>query len=354
MKFLFIVSGTRNFPSSRVRVFQFLPYLQAHGLPFDVLNMRADGVGNQGLYRRWARRSLRLIQLCWYVLRADRYRVVFIQKYLPPVGLLFLLRYLNCNIIYDFDDAIFLLHQGQPRSGLRRLWHRVLQYRLSCVLRLSKQVIVSNDFLKEYAQAYNPQVVILPSVVNTDLHSPQPREVSADRPVVIGWIGTPLNSLYLKSLQKVFRALSEQYGDRIMIELVGSGPIHFEGVNVVTRNWSLDEEVDRLRHFDIGIMPLPDDLWSRGKAGYKLLLYMAVGLSCVASPVGVNVHLIQEGYNGFLARSDEEWIEKLGALVESPALRQRLGTRGRDCVVHKYSTSVIAPQWIQLLQSTAG
>lgn len=131
---------------------------------------------------------------------------------------------------------------------------------------------------------------------------------------------------------------------------MGVGKINFAGVNATLKKWRLDNEVATLQSFDIGIMVLPDNEWTRGKGGYKLLQYMAVGIPCVASPVGINKELIRDGENGFLATTEEEWYENLSLLIDNPELRKKMGMRGRDFVVRNYSFEVAAPKLISALK----
>ncbi|MCK4816159.1 glycosyltransferase family 4 protein, partial [bacterium] len=168
--------------------------------------------------------------------------------------------------------------------------------------------------------------------------------------VVIGWIGSSSTTPYLSILFPVFRRLCRTHPNAY-IKLIGATPINIPDVRVKQVDWDLETEVEELQEFDIGIMPLPDNEWTRGKGGYKLLQYMAVGIPCVASPVGINKELIRDGENGFLATTEEEWYEKLSLLIENPEIRKRMGLRERDFVVKNYSFEVAAPKLISVLKS---
>jgi glycosyltransferase involved in cell wall biosynthesis len=206
--------------------------------------------------------------------------------------------------------------------------------------------------LGDDARRFNPSV----SVVNTgvDLRRYHVRNYQ-DRdwadPVVIGWIGTPNSYKYIRDLEEVFRALSERY--EITLRIVSSMDYTSQSVRVDNRRWSLETEVSDLCTFDIGIMPLPDDEWTRGKSGCKAVQYLAVGVPAVCSPVGITTEIVQDGVNGFLASTPEEWLEKLSVLVGNADMRQRQGLAGRQQVEEKYCIQAVAPQLIRILKSLA-
>jgi len=135
-----------------------------------------------------------------------------------------------------------------------------------------------------------------------------------------------------------------------VIELIGAANLTVKGANIRIKEWTLDTEVKNLQNFDVGIMPLLDNEWSRGKGGYKLLQYMAVGIPCVASPVGVNAKLIREGINGYLANSEDEWYKKLEVLIKNETLRESMGKNGRKIAETQYSFEVSVPKLIKLIK----
>jgi glycosyltransferase involved in cell wall biosynthesis len=151
-------------------------------------------------------------------------------------------------------------------------------------------------------------------------------------------------------LTNVFRKLQERY--HVEIKIVGDINISLENVKIVPEKWSYETEITQLQSFDIGIMPMTDDEWTKGKCGLKILQYMAVGLPCVCSPAGVNKEIVQDGVNGFLANSNEEWIEQLSLLIENPNLRKKLGIVGRKTVEERYSLKVNAPRLRQVIKKT--
>jgi glycosyltransferase involved in cell wall biosynthesis len=167
--------------------------------------------------------------------------------------------------------------------------------------------------------------------------------------MVVGWIGSPATTPHLASLAPALASLRDLPGLRV--DTVGAAPFGIEGVEVTHRPWSEATEPADIARFDVGIMPLPDDPWSRGKCGYKLIQYMASGLPVVASPVGANQRIVEHGVNGFLASDPGAWTSSLRTLYANPALRARFGAAGRERVVAQYSRDVVAPRLVALFES---
>ena len=255
--------------------------------------------------------------------------VVYIQKVVLSKFTITVLRALNANIIFDFDDAIFIY---------KDMIH---------LLTNSACVIVSNSFLKNFASKYNRRVYKLISPVEIDGRPFQKK----DNLITLGWIGSPETSKYLYQLIPVFKSLKEKF-ENLNIEFMGAEKNrYFELLNIKITEWSLEREKGYLQKVDIGIMPLIDDELSRGKAGYKLLQYMAAGIPCVASPVGINKEIVESGKNGFLANMPDEWLDKLSLLIRDTSLRQRFGQEGRRLSEEFYSYNVNVPRLIEVFQN---
>jgi glycosyltransferase involved in cell wall biosynthesis len=167
----------------------------------------------------------------------------------------------------------------------------------------------------------------------------------------IGWIGTPQTAAYLHLVEAALKKVSGVHGARTV--LIGSGAIKL-GVPAEIHTWFENTETKKIEAIDIGIMPLPDEPWERGKCGYKLIQYMAAGIPVIASPVGVNVDIVKSGVNGFLAATQRDWEDALHTLVVDPGLRSRMGTAGRAMVEERFSTQAIAPTLARLIRETAG
>ena len=227
---------------------------------------------------------------------------------------------LRMPYIYDFDDAFYLRY----RSGRLGALSSLLGGKFDRVMRGAAAITAGNAHLAAYAGALNPKVTVLPSVVDTDHFSPSTRHES---PVfTVGWIGSPSTATYLQSLVVPLRRLGETTPARLVV--VGGKAPQIENVDVFEIPWSEDREVDLINTFDVGVMPLPDDEWARGKCGFKLVQYMACGVPVVASRVGANSDLVTPEC-GFLAATDDQWVDALKHLREQPLVRQRMGESAR-------------------------
>ena len=227
------------------------------------------------------------------------------------------------------------------------------RHKIDKIIRLSDCVIVGNEYLKNYALKFNKKVFVLPTVVDTNRYVPKRKSKhNADGKVVIGWIGSPSTQSYIKDFIPIFSILWEKYKN-IFLNIVGSDFTYEEDLadNIILHRWSLQKELKELQSFDIGVMPMPDNNWTKGKCGFKALLCMSVGIPTVCSKVGVNSEIVKDGVNGFLASNKEEWLKKLSILIESPNLRTKLALRGRKTVEEKYSVKVYASKFLEILQS---
>jgi glycosyltransferase involved in cell wall biosynthesis len=248
-------------------------------------------------------------------------------------------------IVYDYDDAIFDNYERHP------VVRAVLGGKLAPLLTRASACLCGNAFLLDYAARYCDNSIILPTVVDTDIYRPRELGVDSAGPPVIGWIGSPSTWRHVRPFLPFF---SELVSDgRARVRIIGAGPQaeedSFPGLELV--KWNEATEVAEVQAMDIGIMPLADEPWTRGKCGYKLIQYMACGLPVIASPVGVNSDIVTDGVSGFLARTDEEWQSALLQLLREPLLRSRMGEAGRSRIVADYSLATHAPRLSALLKS---
>lgn len=219
------------------------------------------------------------------------------------------------------------------------------------ICRLSAQVIVGNRYLAGYARRHNENVTVVPSTIDTGIYAPRHDGRDDGRVVSIGWTGSHSTVQHLDTLRGALTRLKQHCEFRLRV--IGAPSYRLDGVETIAQPWCAESEVRDLHNFDIGIMPLPDDNWNRGKCGMKLLQYMGAGVPAVGSPVGMNAEIIRDGVNGFLASTEEEWVEKLSALVRDHRLRRSLGEVGRQTVEERYSTRVWAPKVGEILESAA-
>ncbi|UCH83826.1 MAG: glycosyltransferase family 4 protein [Candidatus Latescibacterota bacterium] len=353
MKLLCLTKYTRQGPSSRYRVYQFLPYLEDAGIDVHIQTLHDDGYLNRMFAGR--RASLPYLLNRWLkrvsvLLRAGRYDLVFIQKELfPHLPDLFetVLRWCGVEFVLDIDDAIFVLYEDS-----KSVWTKTfLRDKLPRVIKKSRLVLAGNGFLEGYARRYSQRVVRFPTVVDTQRFTPRDGRISADLPVV-GWMGSPETVRFVDDLRGPLEALSREIPYEMRI--VGADPRHLEGVPVTAQPWSEAGEVDALRWFDVGIMPLSDSRWAQGKCGLKLLQYMSVGVASVSSPVGSARDIISDGDNGFLASNPAEWVEKIGRLLRDSERRRVMGRRGRETVEREYSLQALGPRLAELLLEASG
>lgn len=321
IKILFLTIGDESVPSSRVRVFQYLPHLGKEGIKFRVLSFGSR-----------AKSTLSLLAL---LLFAPFYNIVFIQKALLPRSYLHLLSILNRNLVFDFDDAIYSFDPLFPQN-VKDKTITTYRPRLEHTLEKSRLVIVNNSALEGFAKSYCNSIVKIQGPIDTERYLPKNITAPDKEKVVLGWIGSRTTTPYVKNLLPLIEKLARIHS-HVEIKLIGA--THFEVNDLPIRfiPWSLSTEIRELEEFDIGLMPLPDNEWTRGKGGYKILQYMAMGLPVVASPVGINSSLIREGINGFFANSEEEWLAKLSLLIKDNNLRQRMGNEGRKMAEKAYS-----------------
>jgi glycosyltransferase involved in cell wall biosynthesis len=216
------------------------------------------------------------------------------------------------------------------------------------ICRLATHVIAGNSYLADYARQTNQNVSIVPTTIDTEKYQLLPRSGS-DHVPVIGWTGTFSTVQHLDTLAGALKRLAQKESFRLVV--IGPPVYKIDGVDVEAVKWRSATEVADLRQIDIGIMPLPDESWTRGKCGCKALQYMALAIPTVCSPVGVNAEIIQDGVNGLLATTEDEWVEKLTKLLHDPELRARLGDAGRKTVETKYSAAVHAPRVYEILRS---
>ncbi len=343
MRVLFLPLYPSLWASSRYRAYLWAEALERLGLRCRVLDPPASAPARAGYYAR-------LLAL------APRFDVVFIQKKLLPVPLLSGLRRLNPRLVFDFDDALFA--RPTDLSEAAWAWRSASDARrFERTLRDVRLVVAGNGYLAEHARRRNPRVAVIPTAIDLERLPPlPPRRRPADR-VVLGWTGRSATLPSLDLIREALAALSRKVGERFLLRVVADGvdraPCEIPGLVVENVVWTLAAEYTVIDGFDIGLMPLADDPWSRGKCGFKLLQYMSRALPVVASPVGVNREIVEDGANGFLAASEGAWTEKLAALIEDPALGARMGKAGAETVAASYSFSAVIPRLAALLAEVA-
>lgn len=353
MKILFWVPYPTAGASNRYRVEQYLPYLESAGIGYSVHPFWSKAaykiLYEKGHHLRKAAALiygtiLRLLD----VILIGRYDAVFIHREAYPIGGAIFENFLSILkklIIFDFDDAIFL-HASSPANNFIDRFKR--PEKVKVVFKKSNHIIAGNRYLFDFALKYNNHATIVPTCIDTDKFYPMTAE--RDSGVVIGWMGSVTTVNFLDGLNDIFGVLLNQFPG-LKLKIVGGKLPLGDHIKVINKAWRLEDEIDDLKSFDIGIMPIPDNDWTKGKCGLKAILYMGMGIPCVCSDVGANKEIIVDGVNGFLARTKEEWIKKLSLLISNPMLRRDMGLEGRKTVEEKYSLKVNAPIVLNVIRS---
>ncbi|MFI5372592.1 MAG: glycosyltransferase family 4 protein [Candidatus Eisenbacteria bacterium] len=345
--------------SARYRAYQMVTPLAALGVRMEVRSL-LDGPGFGALYRHGSApaKLWHLARGCrrrWAELaEAGRYDLAFVHRDLWPFLGDASLRRLAARQprwVYDFDDSVWLPNVSEANRAFAWLKPTVQYARLAAGAR---GVAAGNAWLATWARAQRPgtdpaDVSVIPTAVDTVRWAPRPR---GDGPLRLTWIGSHSTVHYLDPLRPLLPGLARRHPD-LELHVIGAR-FACDGVRVVEHEWSLDHEVEATARCDIGLAPLPDDPWSRGKCGLKLLLYMALGLPVVASNIGVQPEIVRDGINGRLAGTPVEFIDAVDALLASAVERRRLGAAARADVEAGYSVRAVAPRLATLFARAAG
>jgi len=277
-------------------------------------------------------------QRFWVLLGVCRYDLIWIEKELfpyVPAWAEWALAKLGQGYAVDYDDAVFHRYDKSKQVFIKEF----LRDKIDKVMKYSSLVWAGNSYLAARANAAGAKkVLILPTAIDPGRYTIKDYFNAIQKPVSIGWIGSPTTLKYLNAIKPVLEKLSREC--EVVIEVVGGNRDWKFGGSLNLIPWSEEGEVEAIRNMDIGIMPLPDDPWEKGKCAYKLIQYMACGLPVVASPVGMNVNVVIEGKNGFLANTEEEWYSSLKQLVLDASLRKRMGEKGFGLVREKFTVEM--------------
>lgn len=353
MKALVLSRYGRLGASSRLRMLQYFSEFERNGISSELAAL-LDDLYLSHLYndRNTLTRVIigyksRIIQM----MNSGNANILWIEKELLPwlpweIERIMLPRHVP--FVVDYDDAVFHRYDLHRSALVRRLLGR----KIDRVMAGSVLVTAGNSYLAERARAAGASwVEIVPTVVDIDHYVVKSPLESGSRPA-IGWIGTPSTwTEYMMPLMPMLRDLASRSDTRLMA--VGAGKAADAHPQVEDLPWSEATEVARIQEMDIGIMPLTDTPWARGKCGYKIIQYMACGIPVVASPVGVNADIVEHGVNGFLATTEGEWREALTTLLRDPDLRRTMGAAGRRKIERHYSLQIWGPRVAELLLKAA-
>ena len=263
---------------------------------------------------------------------------MFVHREITPVGPplveWLLAKVFQKKIIYDFDDAIWLTDKRNES-----LLERVLRNRekVSAICKWSYRISCGNQYLIDFAKRYNNNVFFLPTTIDTtNQHNSQLYTVKEkSKKLTIGWTGTHSTLKYLEDVFSILASIDEKYDIEILVIANKKPPFTLKSLRFI--EWNKQTEIEDLLKIDIGLMPLPDDEWTKGKGGFKALQFMALGIPCIASPVGINSTIITNGENSFLAYSNQDWFDKIEKLLLDKEMRIEMGKKGRQTVLGHYS-----------------
>ncbi|MFI3135406.1 MAG: glycosyltransferase family 4 protein [Methylococcaceae bacterium] len=347
---LFLTKYARNGASSRYRSFYYFPFFEQQGIHCQISPLFDE----QYLKHYYQHKRVFLGDVLGAFFRRvialttlKSFNLVVIEKellpYFPP-WLEGYLAFLKIPYVVDYDDALFHQYDQHKRGWVRYL----LNDKIARVMRGAQLVSVGNAYLADYAhRAGATRVEIIPTVIDLERYPLVFDKPSQNTSFTIGWIGSPSTAKYLQAIAPVLANVCADAKGRV--RLIGSGQVDLSDVPVDVLPWDEVTEVSALQQFDVGIMPLLDSPWERGKCGFKLIQYMACGLPVIASPVGVNCQIVEQGVNGFLAETPAQWQEALQTLLADAELRKRMGLAGRQKVEREYCLQVTAPIMAQLL-----
>ena len=262
----------------------------------------------------------------------------------PPIFEFIIFKVYKKKVIFDFDDAIWLSNFSEAN----RMW-RWLKFPLKTNFFLKNSFIVTagNNYLATYATRFNSNVFVVPTTIDTSYHINTKTHTKKDK-VIIGWTGSETTIKYFEQEKEMIFDLIKKYPDSIEFRVISNKPSELKHDQIRFVEWRKETEVEDVAVFDIGIMPLTNDEWARGKCGFKGLQYMALGIPAVVSPVGVNTEIIIKGVNGFLADSTHEWNTILSALIEDEVLRNEIGKEGEKTIRNFFSVNSQQDKYLEI------
>ncbi len=356
MNVLFLTKYPADGASSRYRVYQYLPYLDAAGIGYRVQPFMSEAM--YALVNRPGRRLRKAAHAAFAVLRrlaelarCGRYDLIYLQRECLPLGPPLMeraFRRRRIPTIFDYDDALFIVKPSTHNSFVDTFKSGA---RTQQIFGLVDCVLAGNDWLRDRAIEHGGAARTFHVAEDLDRYARRaPHRNGAT--VTLGWLGSPSTEKYLDLIREPLRALCRRY-PQLRLRVVGGGAFTDARIPVEHRPWRYASEVDDLHAFDIGLMPLPLEDWSRGKSGGKARTYMAAGVPAVCTGIGFNLELIRDGETGVLVRDPGEWEAALARLIENADLRERIAAAARAEVERRYALTRIGPQFVDILREVA-
>jgi glycosyltransferase involved in cell wall biosynthesis len=354
VKILFIASHRVNrAPGQRFRFEQYIKFLEENNFECKISPLLSEA-DDKLLYKKGKYfQKLLLTVKCFYrrmqdVRQAKNYDIVFLFREAFFLGTTYFEKQFSkkSKLVFDFDDAIWHLDVSDANKKFGWLKN---PGKTATIISMSDLVIGGNAYLADYAKHHNDHVTVIPTTIDTDEYV-KPDVKKSNGTICIGWSGSITTIKHFESALSFLKKLKSKYGEKILIKVIGDSSYENSELGIKGLAWSKESELRELSSFDIGIMPLPDDEWAKGKCGLKGLQYMALEIPTLMSPVGVNSEIINDGVNGFLAMQENEWVEKISLLVESAELRKKMGSEARKTVVEKYSVNSQQEKYLSCLR----
>jgi glycosyltransferase involved in cell wall biosynthesis len=357
VKILFIVPYPVNqSPSQRFRFEQYFSILSNSGYTFSVESFLDSQnwqlffkPGNHGkkilaLTKGFTKRILLLFNL-------RQYDFIFIHREAspagPPLWEWLAGKVLKKRIIYDFDDAIWMTDRiGEPYLVRAIKWRT----KVRAICRWSYKISVGNNYLASFANQHNRAVIINPTTIDLNYH--QIKNLAdgiSNKEVIIGWTGSHSTIKYLTALEGVLQRIEKEF-QAVQFMFIADKKPNLKLERLIYSPWAIHTEIEDLQQFDVGIMPLPEDEWSKGKCGFKILQYLSLGIPAVASPVGVNNEIIIDGKSGYLCSSNDSWYNALKTLIEDPGRRRSFGQAGKNFITQNYSVASNTDNFLSLFK----
>ncbi len=345
-------------PSQRFRFEQYFDILRSNGFSIEVRSFLSLSVWKV-LYQRGnsARKIFGVLKgfldRIMLLPSVRHYDFIFIHREATPIGPPWfewmVAKVFRKKIIYDFDDAIWLPNTSEENNLASKLkWHS----KVSSICKWSYAISCGNEYLRDYAKRFNSRVFLNPTTIDAEkLHNPAlySQKIKSDT-FTIGWTGTHSTLQYIDFIVPAIQFLEKKFSSRLKFTVIADKKPTFELSSLHFVQWSKENEIQDLLQFDIGLMPLADDIWAKGKCGFKALQYIALGIPALASPVGVNSIIIDDGINGFLCNSVIQWEESIQKLIEDTELRKLMGTKGREKIVNHYSVESNSSNFLSLFE----
>lgn len=340
-------------PGQRFRFEQYLTYFEENDFEIEFSNIISEKddafLYSKGNYlkkallakRAWRKRKADLRKV-------DTFDVIFIFREALLTGSTYFEKQFaksTAKVVFDFDDAIWLPNVSSGNKALQLLKKPA---KTDDIVACADMVFAGNEYLANYAKGFCSNVKVIPTTIDTDYHI-RKTENTSDR-ICIGWTGTETTRKYLNTILPVFQQLQQKYGKQIYFKVICDKPWKADGIDLKNEKWKKETEIAQLEEIDIGVMPLTDDQWSKGKCGFKGLQYMALESATIMSPVGVNKEIVAHGKNGFLATTEADWNEYLSNLIDNKELRLQIGKAGRETIKKRFSVEANKGLYLKYLK----